>query len=347
MKLAGKESETFLAYPQKYAGALIYGQDEGQVRQRVKLLCENWMGRSAEPINRVEFACGQFTGESDRQMSLSDELAAMSLLGGKRVIVVREADDALVPLLDSALATRAPDNFMLLFALESLSGSKLRAWAEKHPSIGCIPCYKDEGAQLETLIRDTLRAYGLRAQTEVIQFLATHLSGDRQIILNELEKLSLYLGDEAEQVMLEDVLAAVGDSSETSIDDLSHAVAAGDVARACRLSDKLLAEGIAGVAMVRGLMRYFARLEQIAQMRHEGMNLDSAIEALRPPVFFKQKPLLRAHAARWSSPKIADALARLQLLELDSKRFSDQARLRMAHGLMEIMELAAPQKRVA
>jgi DNA polymerase-3 subunit delta len=347
MKLTGKEAETFLAYPQKFAGALIYGQDEGQVRQRVKLLAENWMGRGAEPINRVEFACSQFTGDSDRPMSLADELAAMSLLAGKRVVCVREVDDSLLPQLETALATRAPDNFLLLFAADSLSGSKLRGWAEKHPAIGCIPCYKDEGAALENFIRDHLRAYGLRAPTEVLQFLAQHLSGDRQIILNELEKLSLYLGDEAEQVSIDDVLAAVVDNSDSGLDELTHAVAGGDIARACRLSDKLLLEGTAGVVMVRAMMRYFARLEQVAQLRHEGMNLDSAIEALRPPVFFKQKPLLRAHAARWSSPKIADAITRLQWLELESKRYSDQARTRMAQGWIEIATLAAAQKKAA
>jgi hypothetical protein len=57
--------------------------------------------------------------------------------------------------------------------------------------------------------------------------------------------------------------------------------------------------------------------------------------------------VLRQHGARWSSPKIAEALARLQYLELDSKRYGDQARIRLAQGWIDIAELAAGQKKAA
>ncbi|MBX9726039.1 MAG: hypothetical protein K2X09_02130, partial [Rickettsiales bacterium] len=78
-----------------------------------------------------------------------------------------------------------------------------------------------------------------------------------------------------------------------------------------------------------------------------GMSIDAAIEGLRPPVFFKAKPLLKAHASRWSSAACAVALAKLQLLELDSKRYGDESLTRLAHGLMDAANLAVNSKRVA
>lgn len=336
MKLTARDIEPFLRSPGKSAGALVYGTDGGQVRQRVAVLAESWLGPNADSMARMEFAAEQL---KDDGALLSDELAAMSLMADKRVIMVRDADDSLLPAIEEALAHRAPENFLILYTTDSLSGSKLRTWAERAGEIGCVPCYKDEGMNLEALLRDTLRGYGLRANSDVVRYLASQLGGDRQIILNELEKLSLYVGDEAEEISLDDARIVVGENNDRSLDDLCHAIGVGDIATLCRLSDRLVNEGNVGVVLVRAAMRYFARIEQLAAMRNQGMSVDAAIESLRPPVFFKAKPALKQAASRWNATHCADALARLQLLELDSKRHHDQLTTRLAHGFMDIANL--------
>ena len=339
MKLSARDIDGFVRAPGKAGAALLYGTDAGQVRQRASALAESWLGKNADPMARVEFSADQL---SDDATLLADELAAMSLMAPKRVIMVREAPASLLPAIEDAVARRAPENFLILYVTESLGSSdKLRLWAEKSPAVGAIACYKDEGSGLEQFIRDTLRGYGLRAGNEATKILASQLSGDRQIILNELEKLSLYVGDEIEEISVEDVLAAVGENNDKSFDELNNAVASGDMVSLCRLSDRLLMEGNHGLLLVRSIMRYIGKLESIAAKRAEGMNVDMAIESLRPPVFFKAKPLLKSHAGRWSSHACATALAKLQLLELDSKRYGDESATRMAHGLMEVAMLAS------
>lgn len=345
MKLNGRDAEQFLRAPQQAAGALIYGTDAGQVRQRVAALAEAWLGPNADPMARVEFAPEQLKEDPAK---LADELAAMSLMCPRRVVLVREAEDATLEAIEGAVGQRAPENFLILYVTDALGGtSKLRQWAERTQAFGCIACYKDEGAGLEQFIRDSLRGYGLKIQTEALRYLAAQLSGDRQIILNELEKLSLYVGDEAEEVSIEDAMESVGENNDRGFDELNYAVAGGDMVALCRLTDRLLMEGNHGLLLTRSLARYFQRLEQIALKRDAGMSLDAAIEGLRPPVFFKAKPLLKTHATRWSGEAVATALARLQLLELDSKRYADESMSRLAQGFMTIARLGGAVKRAA
>lgn len=337
MKLAPRDFDGFCSAPGKIGAALVYGTDAGQVRQRAAQLSESWLGKNADAMAILELTADQVKEDA---AILSDELAAMSLMAPRRVILLREVEDANLVSIQESITHRSPANFLVMYVTESLpSTSKLRVWAERSPDVAAMACYKDEGAGLEQFIRDTLRGYGLRANNEVTRLLAQQISGDRQIIINELEKLSLYVGDEAEEITLEDVLAAVGENNDKSFDELNQAVAAGDMVGLCRLSDRLLLEGQPGLLLVRSLMRYFQRLESIAVKRAEGMSIDSAIELLRPPVFFKAKPMLKAHASRWNGNACATALARLQILELDSKRYGDESLTRMAHGLMEIAQL--------
>jgi len=337
MKIAARDFDALVRAPHAYGAALVYGTDAGQVRQRAAQLADAWVGPNADPMARLEFSDDQL---KENPSALADELAAMSLMAPRRVVLVREADDAHAALVGEACAMRAPENFLVLYVTESLPAtSKLRLWAERAGDVAAIACYKDEGAGLEQFIRDTLRGYGLRAGNDVTRFLAHQLSGDRQIIVNELEKLSLYVGDEAEEVSLDDAMLAVGENNDQSFDELCQAVAGGDMVRLCRLSDKLLLEGQPGLLIARSLMRYFQRLDAIAIKRAEGASIDAIIEGLRPPVFFKAKPMLKAHASRWSAPACAEALARLHMLELDSKRYADESLARMGQGLMEIANL--------
>lgn len=345
MKLSPREIDEFTRSPHRAGAALLYGTDAGQVRQRAASLAESWLGANADPMARVELSSEQL---SEDGALLADELAAMSLMAPKRVIMVRDCGAAQLATITEAVARRAPENFLVVYVTESLASTdKLRLWAEKSPHVAAIACYKDEGSGLDQFIRDTLRGYGLRASGEASRLLASQLSGDRQIILNELEKLSLYVGDEVEEISLEDVLASVGENNDKSFDELNNAVASGDMVGLCRLSDRLLMEGNHGLLLVRSVMRYIGKLEAIAIKREGGMSVDAAIEGLRPPVFFKAKPMLKAHATRWNTHACAAALAKLQLLELDSKRYGDESITRLAHGLMEVANLAGGNKRAA
>ena len=283
---------------------------------------------------------------SRRWKALADELAAYSLMAPKRVITLRDADDSLLPAIQNALEGRAASNVLIAYAVDSLAGSKLRNFAERAGDFAALPCYKDEGAGLESVIRDSLKGYGLRAEPPVIRFLSQQLNGDRQIVLNELEKLSLYMGDEAELVSMDDAIAAIGENNDRSMDDLAFAVAAGDIVTLCRLSDRLLDEGNVGLLLVRSVMRHLQKLNQLAA-RPAGQSLDAAIETMQPPVFFKAKPLLKAHAQRWTAPACIEALAQLQMLELDSKRYADQSHARLAHGLMAVAALGGSKARAA
>jgi DNA polymerase-3 subunit delta len=345
MKISPREMEAYLKHPQRTSAALIYGTDAGQVRQRTQQLVQGWQGKDQDPLSRIEMSVEHIKDDPAR---LADELASMSLMGGRRVVIVREASDAILPTIQDALGLRADDNFLILQVTEGLGrDSKLRAWAEKLGDVACIAIYKDEGSQLDQFLRDTLRGFGLRASSDVITYLSTQLGGDRQIMLNELEKLSLYVGDEAEQVSLEDAMAVIGENNDKSLEDLAKAIAGGDTVVLCRLTDRLLAEGHAGVVLVRAVMRYFDSLERIAAHRRNGMTIEGAIEQMYGKIAFKIIPAMKPHAMRWGSNRIADALAVLQRLELDSKRHAEQSRMRLGHGFMEIASFASTGKKAA
>ena len=91
--------------PAELRVALVYGPDEGLVRERAKCLGETVVTDLADPFV-AELSGGDLTADPAR---LADEVAAISLTGGRRLIRIRDVGDAAPPILKSVLETGPGD----------------------------------------------------------------------------------------------------------------------------------------------------------------------------------------------------------------------------------------------
>src|SRR3546814_13973119 len=91
MKIAPARADAFARKPDPAIRAvLVYGPDAGLVRERADLLA-----KSVVPDLQDPFLVAELTGDMLRQdpARLADEVAAMALTGGRRVVRAREAPD--------------------------------------------------------------------------------------------------------------------------------------------------------------------------------------------------------------------------------------------------------------
>lgn len=136
------------------------------------------------------------------------------------------------------------------------------------------------------------------------------------------------------------VRAATGDVADQSLDDLAMAVGEGDAARVDHLVERLAAEGVAVTPVLRAVQRHFGRLHLAAARIAAGDAPDKAMAALRPPVFFKRQPSMRAQLRRWSLDRLGEALDRLLDTEAATRQTGAPAELLTARCLLQIASLA-------
>lgn len=338
MKLQPKAIDGFLRSPDpRIRAVLFYGPDAGLVRDRAMTV-----GRTVVPDLSDPFRVTEMLGRAvaDDPARLADEAAAMSFTGGRRLIRVREAEDNAAAAFAAFLAALPPgDSLVVVEAGDLASRSKLRTLFEGADAAVAIPCYVEEEASLGRVIADILHGHGLTADPDALTFLAGNLVGDRMVARGEVEKLALYMGDE-KRVRLEDAQACVGDSAALSLDEPIWAAAEGDFPTLDRSLARLFAEGMAPVAILRAAQRHFQRLQLVAGQVAAGKSPDAAVEALRPPVFFKLKPRLVNQARRWTAPLVRQALERLVDAEADCKRTNMPDQTVCARVLFQLASLA-------
>jgi len=316
MKVTAGRVRSFLAAPDKALVAiLIYGPDAGLAAERIAALTRTVVPDPADPFRVARIASVALASDPAR---LADEAAAIAFGGGRRVVLVEDADGDALPALRGFLAAPMGDALVLVQAGALRKGAPLLALFEGADNAAALSCFPDDEEALAAVIRDTLGRHGIAADGDALAWLSTHLGGDRLATRSELEKLALYLGRPG-RLKLDDVLASVGDGAALTLDDLALAAADGDQEEAQRALDRVLAEGVHPVQLLRALARHFKRLHLLAGLVGSGMPPKEAVDSLKPKLHFRMADRLRAQTSRWSAARAASALDLLQQAEIDVK----------------------------
>ena len=104
--------------------------------------------------------------------------------------------------------------------------------------------------EAEALVRRLAEGVGLAFESEALDCFTLFTGGDRRIIVNELEKLSLYLGSEKRKITADDVRLLVPMSRVGIIWELGTAVSERKVPRALELLDQLLFQGETAIGIL-------------------------------------------------------------------------------------------------
>ena len=342
MKLAGARIEQFLRQPDpRIAAVLLFGPDQGLVRERADGLARAIVDDLADPFRAVVLAADAVKTDPAR---LSDEAAQLSMIGGRQVVLVRDATDGIAAAVESLLQGGEAGNLVIIEAGNLRAGSPLRKLFEKAKNAYLIGCYEDDGRGLQAVIRETLGRHGLSATPDALAFLSANLGGDRLVVRSEIDKLALYASGggagngKPKTVTIEDAQAAVGDSALASLDALLYAVGGGDAAAIDRALERAYAEGVNPVRVLRAVQGHFQRLHIVRAKVEGGEPVEAVLAGLRPPLIFKFKPAFEAQARRWRKDHLATALAVLTEAEIDCKSTGMPAAAICHRALMRIAQ---------
>ena len=312
MKLDARRVAAFLRDPGSARVVLLHGEDEGLIRQRADALTKTIVGTGDDPFRVAWLA-------REDHARLSEEASAIAMLGGRRVVRVRDAVDALASPLEAAAAWPG-DSLIVLEATGALPArSKLRTLVEAMPNGAAIACYPEEGKALQDRIAVTLQTAGIGIDADALSYVADRMGADSASVAGEVEKLVLYAGDDR-RLDLDDVRACVGDAASVAFDDAVFAATSGDPAATDRAVELALAEGAAPVAITRGVLQHLSRLHLARGLMASGASAEDAVRALRPPVFFKRVPEFSRALRRWDSPRLAAAMTEARRVELQCKQ---------------------------
>lgn len=348
MKIATRQISGFVTGQVRGTkGALVFGIDEGQAREHATAITKTLGIDAKDPFSFVELSEEALKAEPTR---LHDELFALNMLGGPRLVRVQASSDGVGKLLDEIYdgkQAQLPEAYLLVVAGELTTRSLLRSVFETHPQLAAIACYKDEAPNVAAMVQQTLSHAQIRFNRDVVDYLAANMGSDRHVTRGELEKIVLFCGENG-SLSLEDAASLVGNSADIGMDDLSEALADGQIRRSDTVMQKLLKEAVQPIQIIRALQRYFLRLHLLAsQIAQDRISVTQAVANAKPKVFYKQVPVLERQLHSWKLPMLEKALTLLTAAERASKSTGNDAEAQLQHYVTEILSLFHKARKVA
>ncbi len=327
MKLEPRRIEAFLSAPGAVRAALFYGEDAGLVADRAARLVRAVAGSADDPFRVVDL-------DRDAAALIPEEMASLALTGGRRVVRVREATDAMSTLVERALAGAGPA--LLVIEAGSLPArSRLRVAIERASDAVAIPCYAPDAAAIGGEIRGGLQGLGVTIAAPALAWLTTQLGGDLATTRGEVEKLALYVGNGG-VADLAAAQACVGDVAGLSLEDAVFAATAGDVGEADRAIELALAEGASPVGVIRVALTHIQRLHRARQSMRGGASPSEAVKGLRPPLFFRREQPFTSALRLWPEDRLAAAATALWRIERACKRTGAPAEMLCRNAVLGI-----------
>lgn len=300
----GSSIDSFVARPpEMMAAALFYGSDSGSIRERAMAMVRAVAGRIDDPFNVVRLDEAAIASDPGR---LADEFNAFSMMGGRRVIWIAEADKAFHKAVEPLLRLADTSNVIIAEAGNLGKTVALRSLFEKAGNAFAIPCYQDNADDLHELIRAEFNAVGAKIEPDAEKYLVSLLAADRLLSRSEIAKLALY-GIGHSSITLADVEAVCADASSLSLDDAIDAVFEGDLEGGDEAFSRLMSSGHQAGTILTMIASHIARLQQLNLEMARGRSSEEVVRSARPPVFFKRADHIARQLRLWDLESLTNA----------------------------------------
>jgi DNA polymerase-3 subunit delta len=330
--------ERFLSGPDKgVRAAVIHGRDLGMVRERARRLAEAVTANPDDPFDAALLTEADVAADRSR---LEGELAAVSMLGGRRLVRLRlagegaerDAADALKRHLAGELN---PDAFFLVESPALRGDSPLLKAGRDDPTCGVVTCYEDEPGDLARLTREALAVEGLTLEGRAVETFVARLPSDRGVARQEIERLVLFLGPNATGTVKAEALESFfGVEPEASLTDAALNAFGGRLAAAQADLRRAALEGDTGIPAIRALGAHLSRLRRSALLRAGGASPQAAAKAAG--VFWKMEREFIRQSTAWTTEALEGPQGDILAADLACKRAGAPDRLlaeRLAFGI--------------
>lgn len=220
----------------------------------------------------------------------------LSLFASQRLIEIRLPSGS--PGKDGGEALRRfvaeppADTTLLIISGKIDARSQKAKWFSELDKAGVtVPVWPVDIAQLPGWINQRMKQKGLKSNTKFAALIAERVEGNLFAAAQEVDKLELLSSDG--ELTEELILQSVADNARFEAFGLMDTVLMGQSGKIPRIIERLRAEGVDILAVFSAVSWSLRRIVDMAEQVQQGAQLEQVFAAQKPPVWDKNKPLMR------------------------------------------------------
>ena len=196
---------------------------------------------------------------------------------------------------------------------------KTRNFFEKSKELVIVPTYKDTSITLMEIAKKFFYNYKISISQETVNLLVNRCNGDRGHLKSELNKILIYIQDK-KNISLEDIFKLTNLAENFSINELVDTSLSKNSLKTSEIINESNYKNEDGIMILRTFLQKAKRLLKLYEAKNENESIDSLINNYKPPIFWKDKPIVRQQLENWSKSKIKDLIISINKTEIFLKK---------------------------
>ena len=154
---------------------------------------------------------------------------------------------------------------------------------------------------------------------ESLNLVVEKSNGDRNNLRNELEKIKSFLAKD-KKIAYDQIKYLVNSSTEIKNESLVNICLSGEILELKKILQELSIESINQILLLKILGNKIRRLLTIKNQNDTNQNLDSLINSVKPPIFWKEKSIVRKQLTVWKINDLKKMIYQINNIEISCKK---------------------------
>ena len=253
-----------------------------------------------------------------------DAILSKSFFENEKLIIINRSTDKITFIVEEILEKKIND-LVLIFNSSSLEKkSKLRSLFEKNKEIACIAFYEDTNQTLSSITSQFFRNNKIPISQQSINLIVNRCRGDRQNLKNELNKIESFIKNK-NKIQVSEILRLTNLAENYSVTELIDNCLAKNKNKTINILNENNYNLEDCIIIIRTMLAKAKRLLKLFQKMNTSNSVESAISSITPPIFWKDKQIVKDQINNWSCKNIELLIFRISEIELLIKKNSSIA----------------------
>ena len=269
---------------------LFYGENEGQKIDVIKSNFNEFTQENTFKYNEKEVI--------ENKQLLLESIYSRSFFESEKLILISEVTDKIFNLIEQIISDNVSDVKIILIAKRLDKKSKIRNLFEKEKIALIVPFYEDSPQALITIAKKILTENKINLSQENLNLIIERAQGDRINLKNELQKIVL-LSKDKKKIDFNDISKLTNLSENYSANELVDNCLCKNKKKTLNILNENIPSSEDNILILRTFLNKLKRLRKLRLSLRETNNVDQTINAFKPPIFWKDKDIVKQQIKIW------------------------------------------------
>ena len=292
---------------------LFHGINEGQKEEIIEKKFKPLFGE-----NLFKYLENEIFSDID---NFYNQVLSKSFFEKNKLIIIKDASDKIKNEIEILREKNLDDIKIILISDILDKKSKLRNLFEKEKDLVSIAFYSDNNQTLSTITKNFFSKKNIPISQESINLIVSRANGDRKSLNNELSKIENFLTNK-KKITIEEIYILTNLSENYSINELVDNCLAKNKDKILYIINENNFSFEDTIIIIRTFLVKAKRLIKLNQNMQIHKSIDQTIINFRPPIFWKDKELVKKQIKIWTLDKTYKLIDEINKIELNVKKNS-------------------------